>query len=66
MVCWLLVAEKNSLELADALEKLLTDKTFARLLSMHARETVVQEFDSAQTTQQLLQQFNDCMAGTSL
>lgn len=62
----LLVAEKNSQELADALEQLLTDKTFARLLSMHARETVLQEFDSAQTTRQLLRLFNDCMTGTSL
>jgi glycosyltransferase involved in cell wall biosynthesis len=62
----LLVAEKNSRELADAIEQLMTDKAFSKKLSVNARDTVLQEFDSAQTTLQLKRLFDHCMVGKAL
>jgi glycosyltransferase involved in cell wall biosynthesis len=57
----LLVAEKNNLELADAIEQLLTNKEFAEQLSVQARNAVLKTFDSAQTTQHLHRLFENCL-----
>ncbi len=57
----LLVTEKNSRELADAIELLLDDIDLATRLSVNARNTVLQEFDSSLTTLQLKKLFDDCM-----
>jgi glycosyltransferase involved in cell wall biosynthesis len=62
----LLVAEKNSRELADAIEQLLTDKVLAEKLAVNARESVLQDFDSAQTTLHLQRLFDDCMCCKSI
>ena len=57
----LLVAEKNSQALADAIELLLTDRALYQKLSVNARESVLQEFDSAKTTLHLQKLFDDCI-----
>ncbi len=57
----LLVTQKNSEELADALEQLLTDQTLSVQLADKARDTVLKEFDSEKTTQYLHRLFDNCM-----
>ncbi len=57
----LLIEEKNSLDLADALEQLLTDKSLSAQLAENGRNTVIQEFDSEQTTQHLRRLFDECI-----
>lgn len=57
----LLVAEKNSQDLANAIELLMIDQGLSESLAINARTTVLQEFDSAQTTLQLKRLFDECM-----
>lgn len=57
----LLVAQKNSEELADALQQLLTDKTLSAQLADKARDTVLKGFDSEKTTRNLHRLFDNCM-----
>ncbi len=54
----LLVSQKNALALADALECLLIDATLRRRLGQAARETIIDVFDSWQTTVALRDLFN--------
>lgn len=62
----LLVAEKSSQELANAIEQLLTNKVLSEKLVSNARNTVLQGFDSTQTTRVLKQLFDGCMTNQSL
>jgi glycosyltransferase involved in cell wall biosynthesis len=60
----LLVAEKNSVALADALQSLITDRQLIAQLGEQARETICQEFDARHTNQRLLQLFEACINHT--
>jgi len=57
----LLIEEKSSAELANALEQLLTNKKLSAQLAKNARKTVLQEFDSEHTTQHLRRLFDECI-----
>ncbi len=61
----LLVAEKNSRELADAIEQLMIDKAFTQLYIANARKTVLQYFNSSQTTLHLKRLFDECITNKS-
>jgi glycosyltransferase involved in cell wall biosynthesis len=62
----LLVAEKDSRKLADAIGLLLTNNTLAERLSTNARDTVLERFDSDLTTSQLKRLFDDCIGHQSV
>jgi glycosyltransferase involved in cell wall biosynthesis len=60
----LLVAEKNSAEMADALQSLITDRQLITQLGIHARKTICEKFDARNTNQQLLSLFEACINHT--
>jgi glycosyltransferase involved in cell wall biosynthesis len=62
----LLVREKSSRELADAIGLLLTDQTLVKRLSANARDTVLERFDSDLTTLQLKILFDNCIESQSV
>ena len=53
----LLVAPRNPVVLANAIEELLVDSGFRNVLAQAGRETMCQIFDSSQTTKQLFHLF---------
>ncbi len=57
----LLIEEKSSAELANALEQLLTNKNLSAQFAENARKTVLREFDSEHTTQHLRRLFDECI-----
>ncbi|MCH9697341.1 MAG: glycosyltransferase [Gammaproteobacteria bacterium] len=57
----LLVAEKDSKALADALQLLITDPQLTTQLGKQARETICREFDARHTNQRLFQLFERCI-----
>jgi glycosyltransferase involved in cell wall biosynthesis len=57
----LLVTEKNSRELANAIEQLINDSASAEQYKDHGRATVLQYFDSSKTTLKLKRLFDQCL-----
>jgi len=55
----LLVAERKSDELAEALQRLLADRSLADRLADNARRTVCERFDSRRTTEELKRLFDE-------
>jgi glycosyltransferase involved in cell wall biosynthesis len=61
----LLVPEKNELEMANAIEKLLTDSGVRKRLGEAGRKRVCQDFDSQQTTLVLKDLFTERLTTTA-
>ncbi len=61
----LLVAPRDPMALAKAIEELLVDPDFRNTLAQAGRETICKIFDSSQTTKQLFNLFQTETVGTA-